>query len=161
MCGIFRFQQLIACQRTSGSPMTPTARQLIAQHPHIILFDGVCNLCNGWVNFVIDRDPDARFHFASVQSAAGQALLQHGGLPLDHYDTIVYIDHGDYSQRSTAVLNVLRQLPAPASLASMTRIIPRVLRDWGYDRIAQNRYRLLGRSETCRMPTPDIVSRFL
>ncbi|MFZ5757060.1 MAG: thiol-disulfide oxidoreductase DCC family protein [Pseudomonadota bacterium] len=136
-------------------------RVLLVQHPRVILFDGVCNVCNGWVKFVTARDPQAKFHFASMQSPAGQALLAHVGLPLDHYDTLVYIENGEHFLRSTAVMKVVSQLSGPASLLSAMRILPRPLRDFGYDRFAQNRYRLFGQSDTCMVPTPALRQRFL
>jgi predicted DCC family thiol-disulfide oxidoreductase YuxK len=126
-----------------------------------VLFDGVCNLCNGWVQFVIARDPQARLRLAAVQSPAGQAILAWCGLPTDEFDTMVFVEDGRAYFRSTAFLRAVRHLSWPWPLLSVGRIVPRPLRDWLYDRVAKNRYRLFGRQESCMMPTPAIRSRFL
>ena len=134
----------------------------VNRHNDIILFDGVCRLCSGWVFFVMERDKDARFMFASVQSAEGQELLQWLGLPTDSYDTMVYIHNGKAYYRSTAFLKIV---PAFGwwwkTFAHLALLVPRMLRDWVYDRIALNRYVLFGRRQSCLMPTPEINERFL
>lgn len=135
--------------------------RLLENHPRIILFDGVCVLCSAWVPFVHQRDPAGRYHFASVQSEAGQALLAWLGLPIDQCDTMVYIESGQAYYRSTAFLKIVRGLAGPWPLLGAGRLVPAFLRDWLYDRIALNRYRLFGKHETCMVPTPELAGRFV
>ena len=137
------------------------AQVMVKNHTHIILFDGVCNLCAGWVHFVVKRDPQQKFKFASVQSPEGLALLAWCGLPTTQYDTMVYIENGNTYFRSTAFLYVVKHFGALWPLLRLGRIVPRVIRDWLYDRIALNRYRLFGQRELCFMPTPQLTSRFV
>ena len=128
----------------------------------IILFDGICVLCSAWVFFVIRRDPKARFKFASVQSAAGQTLLQRLGLPTDHYDTMVYIQAGHVYMRSSAFLRIVQQFGWGWRLfAAFAFRCPRPVRDYCYDRIARNRYRLFGKRQQCLLPSAAIQARFL
>ena len=133
----------------------------IGPEDRVVLFDGVCNLCNGLVRFLIARDPEARLRLASLQSEAGQALLAWFGLPLDHFDTMAFVEAGRPYLKSAAFLRAARYLPWPWPWLSWGIVVPRPLRDWLYDRIALNRYRLFGRQETCMLPTPEIRSRFL
>jgi predicted DCC family thiol-disulfide oxidoreductase YuxK len=134
---------------------------LVDTHSKIILFDGVCNLCAAWVHFVIKRDPQQKFKLASVQSAEGQMLLQWCGLPVTQYDTMVYIENGQAYFRSTAFLHIIQHFGALWPLLSWGRIVPRVIRDWLYDRIALNRYRLFGKRTVCLMPSPSLAQHFL
>ena len=130
----------------------------------IIFFDGVCNLCNGFVHFVIDRDPAERFTFVSFQSEAARRLLAEYKQPLPVSgapSTIYLLRDGRFYQRSEAVLLILGQLSSRWHHAALLRHLPRGLRDWGYELVARNRYRILGREETCRIPTPALRSRFL
>ncbi len=128
----------------------------------ILLFDGVCNLCNGITRFVIRRDPaPGRFLFAALQSESGQRLLREHGLLSDELDTFVMIDGDRAYERSTAGLRVLRRLGLPWSLLYGLIVVPRPLRDMVYRFIARHRYRWFGKRETCMMPTPEIESRFL
>lgn len=128
----------------------------------VVLFDGVCNLCNGTVNWIIDRDPRSRCRFVALQSEAGRSLAAKAGFDPDILGTLILIQDGRVYQRSSAVLEVGRHLKTPlAGLCSVLRFIPRFLRDLGYRLIAANRYRLFGHRESCRVPTPDLQSRFL
>lgn len=127
----------------------------------VVLFDGVCKLCNGWAKFLIRHDQQQLFRLASVQSAEGQAILQYFGLPLDHFDTMVYVEDGQLLVRSSAVLRILALLPAPWRWLAWLRLCPAPLRDWCYDRIALNRYRLFGRYDSCLIPSADHAKRFL
>jgi predicted DCC family thiol-disulfide oxidoreductase YuxK len=127
----------------------------------IVLFDGVCNVCNGLVRFLVRYDKDARLRLAALQSASGQALLNWCGQPLDDFDTMVFVEGGRAYFKSTAVLRILRYLPWPWPMVSLALVIPPFLRDRCYDSVAQNRYRLFGRKETCMVPTPDVLKRFL
>lgn len=127
----------------------------------VILFDGVCNFCNGSVNFIIDHDPQAYFRFAALQSDAGQQILAHFNLPRSDFDTMIVIEKGQVYQKSTAALHVARRLSFPWSLGGLGLIIPRFLRDLGYSLIARNRYKWFGKQDQCRIPTPAIRARFL
>ena len=127
----------------------------------IVLFDGVCNLCNGLVRFLIQRDKPGRLRLASLQSNAGQALLHWANQPLDDFDTMVLIEQGRPYFKSTAVLKIARHLPWPWPLLSLALFVPRILRDFCYDIIATNRYRIFGRTETCMLPTADIRAPLL
>lgn len=135
--------------------------ELVKKHKKIILFDGVCNLCAAWVHFVIQRDPDSRIKLASVQSLEGQALLAWCGLPVNQYDTMVYIENGQAYFRSTAFLRAVKNFGALWPLLSAGRVVPSFIRDWLYDRIALNRYRLFGQRQLCLMPSPALVAHFL
>jgi predicted DCC family thiol-disulfide oxidoreductase YuxK len=127
----------------------------------IVLFDGVCNLCNGAVDFIIRRDSRNRFLFASLQSEAGQELLRHYQLPTDHYESMVLVKGGKLYQRSSAALEIAGELPGGWSLFRMFKGVPAQLRDAAYTFIARNRYRFWGKKESCRLPTPQERARFL
>ncbi len=127
----------------------------------IVLFDGVCNLCNGAVQFIINRDAKNRFSFASLQSEAGQARLRQFGLATDAFDTFVLVEGGKAYTRSTAALRIARRLPGAWPLLYGLVVIPKPLRDWVYGLVARNRYRLFGRQDSCMMPTPELRARFL
>ena len=125
----------------------------------VVLFDGVCNLCNGVVQFIIPLDADGQFRFASQQSGAGQKLLAEHGLP--GMATVVLIGDGRVFTKSDAVLEIARRLGTPWSLLHAFRFLPRSLRDAVYDLIARYRYRIFGRRESCWLPTPELRARFL
>lgn len=129
--------------------------------PHILLFDGVCNLCDGVVQFIIRKDRKQLFRFASLQSAAGQELLRSAGLPLSDFDSFVYIRGDRYYRRSTAALLVLKELGGLWQLTYLFRIVPRFIRDAVYRLIARSRYRWFGKKESCMLPTPALKERFL
>lgn len=127
----------------------------------ILLFDGECNLCNGLVRWVIERDPEGTFRFAALQSEAGQALLEGHDLPTRDFDTFVVVDDGDVYTKSSAALRVLKGLGLPYSLAYPAVVVPRFLRDRAYDVVANRRYGWFGRREACLVPTPERRERFL
>lgn len=127
----------------------------------VILFDGVCNLCNGFVQFVVARDPQARFRFAALQSTAAVALLREASVTAPLPDSMVLVEDGRVYMRSTAALRVARGLRFPWPVAYLLVIVPRVIRDRVYDFIAAHRYRWFGRRESCMVPTPDLARRFL
>ncbi|MFP4089923.1 MAG: thiol-disulfide oxidoreductase DCC family protein [Cyclobacteriaceae bacterium] len=127
----------------------------------IILFDGVCNLCNGAVNFIIDRDPKAKFRFASLQSATGQEYLRQHQLPVHELKSLVLVSGNKSYLRSTAALRIARELSGAWPLFYLFIVIPAPVRNLLYDLIAKYRYRLFGKSDTCRYPSADLKSRFL
>lgn len=127
----------------------------------VLLFDGVCNLCNGTARFVIANDPDAHIRLAPVQSKSGQAILTALGLPTDRFDSFVFVEDGTAWFRSTAVLRLLRHLRRRWQPLRVLAILPAGLRDAGYDFVARNRYRLFGRRDACMVPAADVAARFL
>lgn len=127
----------------------------------IILFDGVCNLCNRSVDRVIRDDPAGRFRFASLQSDVGRSLAAEHGIDADQLSSMVLIEDGIAYTESTAALRIARHLNGPLRWLRVLRFLPCVLRDSGYRLIARNRYRFFGKRETCRLPTPEDQRRFL
>ena len=127
----------------------------------VILFDGVCNLCNGAVEFIIKRDKTSKFLFASLQSDFGQSQLQKFGLDPSRLHSIIALDNGKFYERSDAALKIVSGLAQPWPMLGVFRILPRFLRDWVYDLIANNRYKMFGKMESCMIPTPELKGRFL
>lgn len=125
------------------------------------MFDGVCNFCNGAVNFIIERDRRNRFKFAPLQSEAGQKLLLRYGLNDPHLDSVVLIEDGKAFVRSTAALRIAKHLDGAWSWFSIFLIVPAEIRDFFYRLFAKYRYRLFGKTETCQIPTPALHRRFL
>ncbi len=130
-------------------------------HQKIILFDGVCNLCEQSVQFVLKRDRHGIFKFASLQSAVGQQLLQQYGLNTTELSSFVLIDNGKAWTKSSGALRVAKYLSGGWKLLYVFNLLPRLLRDPVYNFIAANRYRWYGRKTSCWMPTPELRSRFL
>ncbi len=126
----------------------------------LVFFDGVCNFCNGSVNFIIDRDPRSQMMFAPLQSEAAQRILEEHSFVSD-LDTIVVLDGGRLYTHSSAGIRIVRKLNGLWPLLSIGWIVPRPLRDGVYRWVAHNRYKWFGKEEVCRMPTPDIRARFV
>ncbi|MSQ78614.1 MAG: DUF393 domain-containing protein [Flavobacteriaceae bacterium] len=122
---------------------------------HIILFDGVCNLCNHSIAFVLKRDKKKLFQYISLQSDEGQTLLKLNGLSLDNFHSLVYIKGGKALQKSTAALNIVRNLSGLWPLLYIFILVPKPLRDWAYGLVAKNRYRLFGKSHVCELHPPE------
>jgi predicted DCC family thiol-disulfide oxidoreductase YuxK len=127
----------------------------------VILFDGVCNLCTAWVRFAIARDPAANLRFAAVQSDLGQDFLRRRNLPTGVFESFYLVEEGRVYEKSTGFLRMVCYLRWPWPLLRAARIVPRPMRDWLYDRIARNRYRLFGRRDSCLVPSPEVAGRFL
>lgn len=127
----------------------------------IVLFDGVCHLCNSSVNFIIRHDPHGRLKFAPLQSPVGQELLRQHNLSSDILDTFVLIESGRAYTRSTAALRVARRLSGLWPVAYVGIVVPRPIRDAVYRLIARNRYRWFGKRDACMMPTAEVKARFL
>lgn len=127
----------------------------------VLLFDGVCNLCNNTVNFIIDHDPKGKFKFAALQSEFGETKLKELNLDKEDFDSIVLLSEGKAYSKSTAALKVSRHLTGlwPALYAFI--VIPAFLRNLIYDLVARNRYRIWGRRDQCRIPTPELKQRFI
>lgn len=132
-------------------------------HP-IILFDGVCNLCNASVQWIIRRDTREVFRFAALQSEAGKRRLAQARADArlaESLSSMVVIDGGRVLTKSDAAIAIATRLGAPWRWAKIGKLMPRFLRDWLYSIVARNRYRLFGRQEACMMPTPALRTRFL
>ena len=128
----------------------------------IILFDGVCNLCNGAINFIITHDKKDTFRYASLQSDIAQKLLQERNIDPATMDSIVLIDPGSaYYHKSTAVLQIAKRLSGLYPLLSLFLMLPNTMRDWIYDIIATNRYRWFGKKDQCMIPTPRLKALFI
>jgi predicted DCC family thiol-disulfide oxidoreductase YuxK len=126
----------------------------------LLLYDGVCNFCDATVNFVIDHDPKARFRFVALQSDLGERLVKKHDLS-PHVSSSVLIDRGRAYTRSTGALRATRYLRFPLPLLSLLLLVPRFIRDAGYDWFAARRYRFFGKADVCRIPTPELRRRFL
>ncbi len=128
----------------------------------ILFFDGVCGLCDRLVQFVLRRDRRARFRFAALQSAVATQTLGHFGKDPEDLDTVyVLTDDERLLQKGRAIFYVLAQLGLPWSMLCLFSILPTVVIDWFYDRVAKNRYRIFGKRESCRLPAGDERARFL
>ncbi len=128
----------------------------------IILFDGVCNLCNGSIQFVIKRDRDDVFRYAALQSEAGQRLVSERNIDLSKVDSILVIEPGvAYFTKSDAALNIGRHLKGYRTISTLLHLIPSVLRNIIYDLIARNRYKWYGKKEECMVPAPELRAKFL
>jgi len=127
----------------------------------IILFDGVCNLCNGAVQFVLKHDRKKQFVFASLQSEAGQKLLDQYHLPAANYTSFVLLLDGKAYTRSTAALKVARNLNGLYKLGYVFMLVPKFIRDGVYNWISNNRYKWFGKRDACMIPTPQLKERFL
>lgn len=127
----------------------------------IILFDGVCNLCNSSVNFIIDNDKRNVFKFASLQSETGSELMKKHNLTSKDIDSVILIDADRAYIKSDAALRIAAELGGIYKLISYLRFIPKFIRDFFYDIIAKNRYKWFGKKDTCRIPTPELKSKFL
>lgn len=126
----------------------------------VIVFDGYCNLCNGWVSFLLSRDREHRFRFATLQGPAGQEVLRGAG-ESSSGQSVVLVQNGRAYTRSGAALRILKLLGPPWSVAQVLLLIPGPIRDLVYDLIARNRYRWFGRRAECRVPTAEERERFL
>jgi predicted DCC family thiol-disulfide oxidoreductase YuxK len=127
----------------------------------VLLFDGVCNLCNASVQWVLLRDKAGVFRFTALQSEAGRKLLEKFGLDTENFDTVVLISDNQLHLRSDVPLEICRQLGSFWKLLYVFKIIPRPIRDTIYNYIAKNRYRWWGRKEECMLPRPEWKGRFL
>ncbi len=134
----------------------------VLEGQRIILFDGVCNLCNSSVIFVLQKEKKPTFKFASIQSEAGKKLLERCGLPYDYNQAVVLIDNKEIYLGSTAALKIGQTLRFPWSwLSTLGLMIPKSIRDWVYGQIARHRYQWFGKRDFCMAPTEDLKARFL
>ena len=127
----------------------------------LIVFDGVCVLCSGFVRMVIRLDRQSRFRFATAQSPFGEALFRKHGLRPDSYETNLVLIDGIAFTRLDSFVAVMSELGWPWRAMKALLLLPRPLRDWLYDRIAKNRYALFGKKDSCDIPSPELRERFL
>lgn len=128
----------------------------------IILFDGVCNLCNSSVQYVIQRDKKDEFRFIALQSELGQKIIKHIGIANTNIDSIVlYLPGIAYYYKSSAVIEIAKSLQGFFNYGMLFRLLPNALRDVVYDYIARNRYKWYGKKESCMIPTPELKAKFL
>ena len=127
----------------------------------ILLFDGHCNLCNAWVNFIVKRDSSSTIRFASLQSLAGKRLLEEHKINPNYVDSLVFFEEDEVSLSSTAALRILAYLDGWERHLINLIFLPRTLRDLVYRFVAKNRYKWFGRKEHCMVPTVELSKRFL
>lgn len=127
----------------------------------IIVFDGACALCSGLVQFVLRHDKAGRYRFLPAQSALGHALYVHYGLDPEAYESNILLQDGVAWFKSEGCIRIAEGLGAPWSLAAALRLLPVPMRDWLYERIARNRFRLFARRDTCFVPGAEFSGRFL
>lgn len=128
----------------------------------LILFDGVCNLCNASVQFAVKHDKSNLFLFTALQSNVGQNIIEHYNIDTSKIDSILlYTPNKGIHYKSTAALKVASQLGFPINLMIVFLIVPNFIRNWVYDYIAKNRYKWYGKKEACMIPTPELKSKFL
>lgn len=134
---------------------------MIPKDKHIILFDGVCNLCNNAITFVIQRDRKDVFVYAPLQSKAGELLAKQHNIDTNKVDSIILIKNQKTFTKSTAALRIAQNLSGlwPALVAFL--IIPPFIRNWVYDYVAKNRYKWFGKKDACMIPTPELKAKFL
>ncbi|OHD72390.1 MAG: thiol-disulfide oxidoreductase [Spirochaetes bacterium RBG_16_49_21] len=127
----------------------------------IILFDGVCNLCEASVNFIIKRDKKKKFRFVPLQSDAGAKLLEDAGIRTDRLDTLILLKHGIPYTKSRGALEITRELDGLWRLLYAFIIVPRPIRDAAYSLIAKNRYKWFGKKDACMVPDDTVRNRFI
>lgn len=127
----------------------------------IVLFDGVCNLCNTTIQYIIKRDKKNQFYFASLQGSTGQRLLQEFQLPVNTFNSFVLVEGDKVYTKSTGALKVLKKLGGVWTLVYAFIIVPPFIRDAAYNLVSKNRYRWFGKREYCMIPTPELKARFL
>lgn len=133
----------------------------MSEAENVVLFDGVCNLCHGAVNFIIDRDPDRLYRFASLQSDAGRSILARYNVDPTRTDSVVLVRNNKAYAKSRAALEITRKLSGLWPILYIFIVVPPFISDVVYDFVARNRYRWFGRQESCRMPGPELKHRFI
>jgi predicted DCC family thiol-disulfide oxidoreductase YuxK len=134
----------------------------LPKHKQLILFDGVCNLCNSSINYVIKYDKNDVFMFAPLQGEAGKQIIQKFHLDTSKTDSILlYSEEKGLQIKSSAALAIASKLVFPRNLLTIFYIVPPFIRNWVYDYIAKNRYKWYGKKEACMIPTPELQAKFL
>jgi predicted DCC family thiol-disulfide oxidoreductase YuxK len=165
-------RDIIDTSDARSGPQTPNEHQTPAKpqkimheeeikQQHIILFDGVCNLCNDSVIFILKHEKSPIFRFASIQSETGKKLLAWCGLQDDFSDAVIYIENGEFHLGSTAALKIGRRLKFPwSTISSAGLLVPKFIRDWLYRQIGIHRYQWFGKRDVCMVPTKQLRARF-
>ncbi len=135
--------------------------ETILYQDQVILFDGVCRLCNGWAKWIMKVDTGYQFKLCSVQSEIGQALLMHLGCSTDRFETMLVIANNQVYTKGDAFFSIMKKIGFPYNLLLVLKIVPKFIRDWLYDRIALNRYRWFGQYESCPINFSMDEKRFL
>ncbi|PTM05784.1 MAG: thiol-disulfide oxidoreductase [Bacteroidetes bacterium] len=134
----------------------------LPKHRQLILFDGVCNLCNSSINYVIKHDKGKVFMFAPLQSDVGKKIIKTYNLNTSKTDSILlYSEDHELKIKSSAAIAIAFKLGFPRNLLSIFYIVPPFIRNWVYDYIAKNRYKWYGKKDACMIPTPELQERFL
>jgi predicted DCC family thiol-disulfide oxidoreductase YuxK len=127
----------------------------------LVLFDGVCNLCNGAVQFIIKRDPEGKIVFSSLQSYFAAAQLKKFGLNPGALYSIIVIEKGSMLERSDAILSIVSSMSGIWPVLKIFKFLPRFIRDGLYNLVATYRYRVFGKQDSCMIPTPELKARFI
>ena len=134
----------------------------IPKNKKLILFDGVCNLCNSSVQYVIKHDTNNQFMFTALQSEAGKQIIDAYHIDTNQVDSILlYTPNKGVVYKSSAALKIATHLGFPQNLMGVFFIVPPFMRNWVYDYVAKNRYKWYGKQEACWIPTPELKSKFL
>lgn len=134
----------------------------LPENKKIILFDGVCNLCDNTVQFIIKHDKKDIFRFVTLQSELGQQIIKHIGVDITKTDSIILYEPGEaYYYKAQAALKIAKELGGIFSLLNIFSILPNVITNSIYDYVANNRYKWFGKKEACMIPTPELKSKFL
>ena len=163
VCTILKyFKQLALTLRTFPVHMSKKQPEITTDQPNpLLLFDGVCNLCNSSVQWVLKHDKAAQFRFAALQSDTGRQILLQHQLDPDATDTVVLVDEGRVFTRSDVAIQVFRRFGWPWAALTVFKWIPTTVRNYIYDWIARNRYRWFGRQQECWLPRPEWKERFV
>ena len=134
----------------------------LPKNKKLILFDGVCNLCDASVQYIITIDQNDLFRYAALQSDIGQKVIEEFSINTDKTDSVLlYSEENGISYKSTAALKIASKLGFPVNLMSVFLVVPTFIRNWVYDYIAKNRYKWYGKKDECMIPTPELKSKFL
>lgn len=131
------------------------------QEYKIVLFDGICNFCNYWVNFIFARDKKDQFRFATLQSQKGQEILLKFNLPQNNFDSLIFISGNEINKKSLAIFEIAKTLGGSVRLINFFRFLPSTFTDFIYDLIAENRYKIFGKRNHCRIPSEEERAKFL
>jgi len=155
-------QECVYNKNVTESPTKdPSSTREDTPDQHVILYDGVCNLCNASVKFIANRDATGRYHFAHLQSKTGQRLARAHGIEPTSMDSFVLVENRHALVKSDAWLSILGSLGGIWAATRIFRLIPRAIRDAIYDLVGRFRYRVFGRTTQCQVPGPDLYDRFL
>jgi len=134
----------------------------LPEHKKLVLFDGVCNLCNASVLYIIKHDKKDMFRFAPLQSEIGNAIVEEHGINTAKVDSIIlYSKEKGIRHKSSAALRIAKELGFPRNLSAVFIVVPTFIRNWVYDLIARNRYKWYGKKDECMIPSPELQKKFI